>query len=279
LPSGRRKRSASRLLALEVDGTYQDLTFRDLPSLLQPGDLLVFNDTRVVPARVRGMKDSGGRIEILLERALDENRALVQAKASKGLSLNASIELPGGEWARMLGREGDLFLLEFSCAVLPYFEAHGEMPLPPYIARRGRRRRSRALPDGVRTRARSRRGADRRAAFRCGGFAALDARGVKRAYLTLHVGAGTFQPMRAEDIDAHTMHSERLAVPEATCDAINAARARGGRVIAVGTTVVRSLETAAGQPGCAAGANCVRSPARPAIHQARPPISRRWTPW
>jgi S-adenosylmethionine:tRNA ribosyltransferase-isomerase len=247
------ERSASRLLALEVDGTYQDLTFRDLPSLLQPGDLLVFNDTRVVPARVRGMKDSGGRIEILLERALDENRALVQAKASKGLSLNASIELPGGEWARMLGREGDLFLLEFSCAVLPYFEAHGEMPLPPYIAR---------APDGAdRERYQTVYARERGAVaaptaglhFDAEVLSALDARGVKRAYLTLHVGAGTFQPMRAEDIDAHTMHSERLAVPEATCDAINAARARGSRVIAVGTTVVRSLETAAGQPGCAAG--------------------------
>jgi len=247
------QRSASRLLALEVDGTHQDLSFSDLPSLLNPGDLLVFNDTRVVPARVHGTKDSGGRIEILLERALDENRALVQAKASKGLSRHASIELPGGVHAGVVGREGDLYLLEFSCAVLPYFEAHGEVPLPPYIAR--------APDDADRERyqtvyARARGAVAAPTAglhFDAAVLSALEARGVKRAYLTLHVGAGTFQPMRVEDIDAHSMHSERLAVPEATCDAVNAARATGARVIAVGTTVVRSLEAAASQPGSPTG--------------------------
>ncbi len=247
------QRSASRLLALGKEGARRDLSFRDLPSLLNAGDLLVFNDTRVVPARVHGLKDSGGRIEILLERALDEYRALVQAKASKGLALHASIELPGGARARMLGREGDLYLLEFSVAVLPYFEAHGEVPLPPYIAR---------APDGAdRERYQTVYARERGAVaaptaglhFDAAVLADLEARGVQRAYLTLHVGAGTFQPMRVEDIDAHTMHSERLAVPQATCDAINAARAGGARVIAVGTTVVRSLEAAASQPGCAAG--------------------------
>jgi S-adenosylmethionine:tRNA ribosyltransferase-isomerase len=247
------QRSASRLLALEADGSYQDLSFSDLPSLLNPGDLLVFNDTRVVPARVHGKKDSGGRIELLLERALDENRALVQAKASKGLSLNASIELPGGVRAGVVGREGDLYLLEFSCAVLAYFETHGEVPLPPYIAR---------APDGAdRERYQTVYARERGAVaaptaglhFDAAVLSALEARGVKRAYLTLHVGAGTFQPMRVEDIDAHIMHSERLAVPEATCDAVNAAHASGTRVIAVGTTVVRSLEAAASQPGAQAG--------------------------
>ena len=247
------QRSASRLLALGKEGARRDLSFRDLPSLLNAGDLLVFNDTRVVPARVHGLKDSGGRIEILLERTLDEYRALVQAKASKGLALHASIELPGGARARMLGREGDLYLLEFSVAVLPYFEAHGEVPLPPYIAR---------APDGAdRERYQTVYARERGAVaaptaglhFDAAVLADLEARGVQRAYLTLHVGAGTFQPMRVEDIDAHTMHSERLAVPQATCDAINAARAGGARVIAVGTTVVRSLEAAASQPGCAAG--------------------------
>jgi S-adenosylmethionine:tRNA ribosyltransferase-isomerase len=247
------QRSASRLLALWADGTHQDLMFRDLPTLLEAGDLLVFNDTRVVPARVHGAKDSGGRVEILLERALDENRALVQAKASKGLSLNAGIELPGGARARMLGREGDLFLLEFSVAVLPYFEAHGEVPLPPYIAR--------PPDDADRERYQTVYARERGAVaaptaglhFDAEVLSALKARGVNSAYLTLHVGAGTFQPMRVDDIDAHSMHSERLAVPEATCDAINAARLAGARVIAVGTTVVRSLEAAASQPGSAAG--------------------------
>jgi S-adenosylmethionine:tRNA ribosyltransferase-isomerase len=235
------------LLALGADGAHQDLKFRDLPALLNPGDLLVFNDTRVVPARVRGVKDSGGRVEILLERALDESRALVQAKASKGLRLHASIQLPGGAHAGVVGREGDLYLLEFSCAVLPYFEAHGEMPLPPYIAR--------AADGADRERYQTVYAREPGAVaaptaglhFDADVLSALNARGVKRAYLTLHVGAGTFQPMRVDDIDEHRMHSERLAVPEAACDAINAARAARARVIAVGTTVVRSLEAAAAE--------------------------------
>jgi S-adenosylmethionine:tRNA ribosyltransferase-isomerase len=245
------QRSTSRLLALDEQGAHRDLAFRDLPSLLNAGDVLVFNDTRVVPARVHGKKHTGGRIEILLERALDEHRALVHAKASKGLSMNASISLPGGHTARMLGREDDLFLLEFSCAVLPFFEAHGEMPLPPYIAR---------MPDGSdRERYQTVYARERGAVaaptaglhFDAALFAALEARGVKRAFLTLHVGAGTFQPMRVDDIDEHRMHSERLAVPEAACDAINVARAAGARVVAVGTTVVRSLEAAAAETAAA----------------------------
>jgi len=153
----------------------------------------------------------------------------------------------------VVGREGDLYLLEFSCAVLPYFEAHGEVPLPPYI--------SRAPDDADRERYQTVYARERGAVaaptaglhFDSAVLSALEARGVKRAYLTLHVGAGTFQPMRVEDIDAHSMHSERLVVPEATCDAVNAAHDGGARVIAVGTTVVRSLEAAAGQAGSATG--------------------------
>ena len=240
------ERSASRLLTLDGESrATRDLAFRDLPSLLEPDDLLVFNDTRVVPARVHGIKESGGKIEIFLERALTSNTALVQARASKGLKPQARVALPGGVTARMLGREGDLYRLQFSCDVLAYFEAHGEMPLHPYVER---------VPetaDRERYQTEYARASGAVAAptaglhFDAALFAALAVRRIKHAFVTLHVGAGTFQPVRADDIDGHVMHEEYLDVPESTCAAIHATRAAGGRVVAVGTTVVRCLETAA----------------------------------
>jgi S-adenosylmethionine:tRNA ribosyltransferase-isomerase len=246
-------RSASRMLALDgVSGTRRDLQFRDFPSLLNTEDLLVFNDTKVIPARVFGVKDSGGRVEILLERAVTATTALVQLRASKGLKPGAVVRLSGGHTARMIARDSDLFHLQFSCEVADFFETHGAMPLPPYIAR----------PPDVADRERYQtvyaRAPGAIAAptaglhFDAGIFAALEARGVRLAFVTLHVGAGTFQPVRADDIEGHEMHEEYLTVPAAACNAINAARAAGGRVIAVGTTVVRSLETAAGATDAAA---------------------------
>ena len=243
-------RSASRLLVLDGgSGALGDRTFRELPLLLREGDVLVFNDTRVVPARVHGTKTTGGKVELLLERAENADTALVQARASKGLKPGATVSLPGGHSARMIEREGDLYRLRFSSGVLEFFEAHGEVPLPPYIVR---------SPDG----------ADREqyqtvfaripgavAAptaglhFDADLLAQIEARGVRRAFVTLHVGAGTFQPVRTDDIDAHEMHREYLEVDAGACAAINAARASGGRVVAVGTTVVRSLETAAAAAG------------------------------
>jgi S-adenosylmethionine:tRNA ribosyltransferase-isomerase len=240
------ERSASRLLALDgASGVHRDLAFRDLPSLLTPRDLLVFNDTRVVPARIHGVKESGGKIEILLERALGPTTALVHARASKGLKMGARVSLPGGATARMLEREGGLFRLEFSVPVLPYFEIHGDMPLPPYV--------DRAPEPADRERYQTVYARDSGAVaaptaglhFDADTFATLEARGVKHAFVTLHVGAGTFQPVRVEALERHIMHEEYLEVPESTAGAINAAHAAGGRVIAVGTTVVRSLETAA----------------------------------
>ena len=243
-------RSGSRLLALDGEsGDSHDLEFRDLVGQLRPEDLLVFNDTRVLPARVRGAKESGGRIELLLERALGARTALVHARSSKTLREGARVQLPGGHAARLLDRQGDLFRLEFSCEVLGFFEAFGEVPLPPYIGRppeHADRERYQTVyarePGAV---AAPTAGLH----FDAGTFAALAARGVHHAFVTLHVGAGTFQPVREDDIERHEMHTEYLEVAEAACAAIAAARAAGGRVIAVGTTVVRSLETAAAQTG------------------------------
>jgi S-adenosylmethionine:tRNA ribosyltransferase-isomerase len=247
-------RSASRMLTLDGEsGARRDLEFRDLPSLLTPGDLLVFNDTRVVPARVHGIKDSGGKIEILLERALDATTALVHARSSKGLKPQSRVTLPGGATAQMLARDGDLFRLRFSRDVLAYFEEHGEMPLPPYV--------DRAPEPADRERYQTVYARERGAVaaptaglhFDSGTFAALEERGIGRAFVTLHVGAGTFQPVRVENIEDHRMHVEYLEVSRAAVQSIEATRAAGRRVIAVGTTVVRCLETAARAAACEAG--------------------------
>ena len=240
-------RSGSRLLTLDgLSGAFADRQFRDLPTLLDPRDLLVFNDTRVIPARAFGAKSSGGRVELLLERALTANTALVHVRASKGLKEGASVQLAGGQSALMLGRQDELFVLKFSCEVLAFFQTHGQIPLPPYIDRR-------AEPaDHERYQTVYAREPGAVAAptaglhFDAAIFADLLRRRIALEFVTLHVGAGTFAPMRANDIEQHQMHTEYLEVPLRTCEAIAAARAAGGRVIAVGTTVVRSLETAAG---------------------------------
>lgn len=240
-----RERSASRLLHVDAAGTWQDRRFTDLPSLLRPGDLLVFNDTRVIPARVHGAKPTGGHVEILLERILSERRILAHVNVSKPLRSEVLVLLQGGAQARLVGRKGSLFELELSVAALGFFQKYGLMPLPPYIERA-------AEPaDSERYQTVFSRELGAVAAPTAGLHfdAAMLARcaelGVGTAYLTLHVGAGTFQPVRVDDLERHSMHAERVRVPAAVCDAVAAARARGGRVIAVGTTVVRSLESAA----------------------------------
>lgn len=252
------ERSDSRLLTVSgLTGTYQDRQFREFPWLVGARDLVVFNDTRVIPARAFGLKDSGGRVEILLERALTRTTALVHVRASKGLKEGAVVRLAAGETARMLARDNELFVLEFSGNVLAFFEAHGEIPLPPYI------NRAADLADRERYQTVYARSAGAVAAptaglhFDEGIFAAMRARGVRQAFVTLHVGGGTFSPVRAENIEDHAMHTEYLEVPEATCIAINSTRAAGGRVIAVGTTVVRSLETAAAAAPGALGSTII----------------------
>jgi S-adenosylmethionine:tRNA ribosyltransferase-isomerase len=240
------ERSASRLLVLDAAaGALRDLGFRDFVALLEPADLLVFNDTRVIPARVFARRSTGGRLEMLLERALGANCALLQVRAGKSLRPGAELSLPGGHVARLLGRDGALFRFEFDCGVLDFFEAHGQMPLPPYIDRppdAADRERYQTVyarvPGAV---AAPTAGLH----FDAATFAALAARGIRHAFVTLHVGAGTFQPLREDEIEAHVMHAETIDVPAATCAAIAATRAAGGRVVAIGTTVVRSLESAA----------------------------------
>ncbi|HVY66535.1 MAG TPA: tRNA preQ1(34) S-adenosylmethionine ribosyltransferase-isomerase QueA [Gammaproteobacteria bacterium] len=240
------ERSASRLLVLDGGtGAVSDRLFTDLPALLRPGDLLVFNDTRVLPARVMARKPSGGRVELLLERLLGPRRALVQLKASHKPKAGSELELPGAARARVLGRDGALFELELDRDLVPFLEAHGQVPLPPYIER--------AAGDADRERYQTvfARAPGAVAAptaglhFDAATLAKLETLGVERAFLTLHVGAGTFAPVRTDRVEDHELHAEWLEVSAQTCAAVARCRARGGRVVAVGTTSVRALETAA----------------------------------
>lgn len=241
------ERSASRLLVLEAQGGPRDLGIRDFPSLLNPGDLLVFNDTRVIAARVMGTKPTGGRVEIFLERILADGTALVQLRAGKPIRPGVEISTPGGP-VQILGQNQDLWLVRTPGAALAFFEAHGAVPLPPYI------QRAAGVADRERYQSIFARDPGAVAAptaslhFDADLVAALDARGVQRTCVTLHVGAGTFQPVRNPDLERHVLHEERVVVPPAACAAIADTRRRGGRVIAVGTTVVRALESAGAVP-------------------------------
>lgn len=243
------QRSASRLLCLDRrTGEWRDRVFSDLPDLLMPGDLLVFNNTRVLPARLFAHKDSGGKVEILLERLLEGQQCLAQVRASKAPKPGGRLLLEDGNELRVLGRDDNFYRLQAVAGDLAeWLGRYGHMPLPPYIQR----------PDTASDRERYQTvyaevpGA---VAAPTAGLhfdqpmlARLQDRGVASATVTLHVGAGTFQPVRVDDIREHRMHSEWLEVPASTCAAVAAARARGGRVVAVGTTAVRSLETAASE--------------------------------
>ena len=246
------QRGDSRLLTLDgATGQLSDYGFRDLPELLQPGDLLVFNDTRVIPARLFGRKASGGRFELLVERLLDERRAFVQLRASKAPKPGGQLRFDAGFTATVLSRCDDLFEIHLDDdeSLLTLLEQHGRIPLPPYITREPTRE------DQERYQTIYARQPGAVAAPTAGlhfDQALLDRlaqRGVERTFITLHVGAGTFQPLRVERVTEHTMHAEWINVSTAACERIQATWARGGRVIAVGTTVVRALETAASEDG------------------------------
>ena len=240
------ERGGSRLLVLDGEsGALRDRMFADLPSLLHRGDLLVLNDTRVLPARLQARKSSGGRVELLLERLLGARRALFQLKASHKPKAGSELELPGDARARVIGRDGALFELELDRDVVSFLEAHGQVPLPPYIAR--------AASDADRQRYQTvfARAPGAVAAPTAGlhfdraTLGALTELGIEHAFLTLHVGAGTFAPVRTERVEDHELHAEWLEVSAETCTAVARCRAAGGRVVAVGTTSVRALETAA----------------------------------
>jgi S-adenosylmethionine:tRNA ribosyltransferase-isomerase len=243
-PRGDSGPGLSRVASYPRPGALRDCTMRDFPGLLRRRDLLVFNDTKVVAARLVGTKPSGGRVEIFLERVVTESEALVQLRASKPIREGLEVTTAGGV-VRILGRQDDLWRVEFPGPALEFFEKWGDVPLPPYIHR---------APDANdRERYQSIFARERGAVaaptaslhFDSQLIGEIEARGVSRAFVTLHVGAGTFQPVRMDDLESHVMHAERVSVSAATCRAIEKTRAEGGRVIAVGTTVIRALETAA----------------------------------
>jgi S-adenosylmethionine:tRNA ribosyltransferase-isomerase len=243
-----KERTASRLLHLDGNsGALRDAAFSDLPSFLKSGDLLVFNDTRVIKARLWGEKASGGKVEVLVERVLSSHRALAHVRASKSPKPGTRLHLANTIEVEVIGRQDDLFELEFmgESPILELLERYGSLPLPPYITH---------TPDQA---------DDERYqtvyARQPGAVAAptaglhfdqpmlqrLKEMGVETAFVTLHVGAGTFQPVRVEDPKDHVMHTEWYDIPQATVEKVAATRDRGGKVTAIGTTALRALESAA----------------------------------
>jgi S-adenosylmethionine:tRNA ribosyltransferase-isomerase len=270
------RRGDSRLLCLDRQtGQVRHRAFQDLPELLRPEDLLVFNNTRVIPARLYGHKASGGRVELLVERLLEDNTVLAQLRASKSPKTGTLLQFPAAETRRengatgrdnsqaeadaadatvtatVLGREGEFYRIAFACpgSLLDYLERAGHMPLPPYIRRNDQpadRERYQTVygvvPGAV---------AAPTAGLHFDGpmLERLAQKGIARAFVTLHAGAGTFQPVRVDNVSDHRMHSEWIDVPPQVVAQVEACRQRNGRVIAVGTTSVRSLETAALETG------------------------------
>ena len=250
------ERGHSRLLHLDgAGGELHDLNFSDLPGLLQPGDLLVFNDTRVMKARLFAHKESGGKIEILVERMVAERRVQALIRASHAPRSGTTLHIAPGINAEVIERSGEFYLLELAGGhtALEVMERFGSMPLPPYIQRPS------STDDEARYQTVYARMLGAVAAPTAGlhfGQTMLDrlrARGVQSCFVTLHVGAGTFQPVRSRDLDSHRMHSEWYDVPAAALAAIDAARSSGGRVVAVGTTSLRAIESAARNGVLAAG--------------------------
>jgi len=243
-----KQRSSSRMLHLNGNsGDIKHGNFTDIIDLIDEGDLLIFNNTRVIPARLFGHKESGGKVEVLLERVLSDNTALAHMKASKSPKAGSNITLEGGLQATVLGRQGALFHLKFSSDrnIFDLLEAYGHMPLPPYIDR----------PDEDTDKERYQTVYNEKPGavaaptaglhFDDATLQALANKGVNTAFVTLHVGAGTFQPVRVENIHDHEMHSEYAEVSQEVVDLVKQTKAKGKRVIAVGTTSVRSIESAA----------------------------------
>ncbi len=244
-------RTASRLLHVPDSGEFVDLKFTDIVDHLEAGDVLVTNNTRVIPARVFGRKESGGRVEILLERIVDERTILAQVKASRAPRSGTLLLIDGDDESvvEVVGRQASFFAIKIITegSLLAWFRRVGHMPLPPYIERADqnddleRYQTVFARRDGAVAAPTAGLHFDTELLSR------IEQRGVRRAEVTLHVGAGTYQPVRVDSIDEHVMHSEWLEVSQDSCDVINRAKSEAKRVIAVGTTVVRALESAAQQ--------------------------------
>ena len=270
------ERSSSRLLEVGPGSdSFRELSFRALPTLLMSQDLLVLNDTRVIKARLTGIKESGGRVEILVDRVIDPHRCHALIRASRSPRPGARVRLDAGVELRVLGRRGEFFELELvtpgrwaddenrglsSPAAVgrgpsppedwwSLMEAWGQVPLPPYVQRSADERDAERYQTVFAQRAGAVAAPTAGLHFDQPLLAEIQRLGVDIAWLTLHVGAGTFAPVRVDDVSQHRMHAERVFVPERTCAAIRATRSRGGRVVAVGTTCVRALEAAAAQAG------------------------------
>lgn len=246
------ERTASRLM--QLDGNSGDINhrnFADIVELVEPGDLLIFNDTRVIPARMFGQKSTGGKVEILVERMLDEHSVLAHVRANKAPKPGNVIDFEGGSSATMIARHNDLFELHFGdhSKVLEILESDGHMPLPPYIDRPDteddKERYQTVYNDKPGAVAAPTAGLH----FTDALLEQIRAKGVNTAFVTLHVGAGTFQSIRVDSVTDHKMHSEYADVPESVVKAIQETKSNGKRVIAVGTTSVRSLESAAWKSG------------------------------
>ncbi len=251
-----KNRSASRLLRLDGNtGSIQDAMFTNLLEALNSGDLLVLNDTRVIKARLFGEKLTGGKIEVMIERVVDAHHALAQIKASRAPKAGSKLVIAGKVEAEVIGRQEDLFLLQFndSHEVMDILDLHGSLPLPPYITHAA------DADDETRYQTVFAKHAGAVAAPTAGlhfddtMLNQLKAKGVNIAFVTLHVGAGTFKPVKTELIADHKMHSEIYTIPQATIDLIAATRTNGGKVTAVGTTALRALESAAQHQALKAG--------------------------
>lgn len=246
------QRGESRMLVVDgVHDVLRDAMFSDLPAWLHPGDLLVVNDTRVIKARLLGRKATGGQVEVLVERVVDERHALAMVSASHSPRAGSVLTLGQGLDVEVLGREGQFFHLRFpeGTTVFEALERHGGLPLPPYIERAPETDDESRYQTVYAAKAGAVAAPTAGLHFTEAMFDALAARGIDCARVTLHVGAGTFQPVRVEDVRDHVMHSEWYEIPPATVQAIERARARGGRVVAVGTTSLRALESAAVREG------------------------------
>ena len=250
------ERTASRLLHLDrVSGAIKDSQFSDFLDLLNANDLVVFNDTKVIPARLYGYKASGGKIEILIERVEAERQALAHIKASKSPKPDSLLNLDGGAICRVIERENDLFRLQFETeqTLLDLLADIGHIPLPPYIERADDSDDLERYQTVFAKQAGAVAAPTAGLHFDQAALDKLEAKGIAKAFVTLHVGSGTFQPVRADDLADHVMHKEFYQVSQATVDAVEQVRARGGRVVAIGTTAVRALESASRSGSLQAG--------------------------